>query len=249
MGLRQTVQNTRYSPRLDVPERYVVGVCSGLDISSPTIKPSPIDKENQPCTVSKPPASRPRWFHHRKPLKNDRALQPRAPCSPRRSALEPRRPRRRGGQDVGDMRVGRADPGASDLNSHPAGKPWNPRDRGHRGAAAALRLEKRQPQQLGGMGSPAHLFSWQQTPAINANALQNSAGSAERISRQCSTQNSQVHNRMNGTLMLFGRRRAEIVAAVRPLVGASRQRQKRESDQCRAVTVVLRGCNKAPEIR
>lgn len=117
-----------------------------------------LTKKSQPCTVSRPPASSPRWFHHRQPLKNDRALQPRAPCSPRWPAHEPRRPRRRGGQDVGDMRVGRADPGASDLNSHPAGKPWNPRDRGHRGAAAALRLEKRQPQQLGGMGSPAHLF-------------------------------------------------------------------------------------------
>lgn len=45
MGLRQTVQDTRYSPRLDVPEQHVLGVCSGLDISSPTNKPWLIDKE------------------------------------------------------------------------------------------------------------------------------------------------------------------------------------------------------------
>lgn len=81
-----------------------------------------------------------------------------------------------GGQDVGDMRVEGRTLAASDLKSHPAGKPWNSQDRGHHGAGSRTGSRGGQPQQLGGMDTQLISFSWQRQTAINANALQKPRG-------------------------------------------------------------------------
>lgn len=148
-----------------------------------------------------------------------------------------------GGQDVGDMRVEGRTLGASDLNSHPAGKPWKSQDRGcHHGArAAADAWEERAASTIGGMDRQLiSFFPWPATDCHQCSALQKPRGLCRENFKGKRPLLNTTNDRMSGTLDRY--RLSPI------LLVASKQRQ--ESGQCRAAyAVVERGCHDAPEIR